>query len=110
LSFNKILAKQINMVGVIFISVMSSIFTVFVANGLSFLPPPNPLATTDIQEPLDKVLLSKKPATMTHCGEFLFSPIQKKCVPKDVFDAEMNRLFAALGLDTKPYQRNQDNP
>ena len=45
-------------------------------------------------------------ASVTHvtaCDEGLYSPVQKTCVSKQVFDAEMQRLFSALGIDTSVY-------
>lgn len=98
------------MVGVIFITLMASTFTVLVSNWVPMLSFPSQSSQTILQSPIDKISTLNQPTSMMNCGELLFSPIQKKCVSKDVFDAEMNRLFAALGLDTKPYHRNQDNP
>lgn len=39
------------------------------------------------------------------CGDQLYSPIQKTCVDRSVFNAEMIRLYSALGLNTAPFQQ-----
>ncbi len=38
------------------------------------------------------------------CDAEVYSPVQRRCVDQKVFDAEMKRLFAALGLDAGIYQ------
>ena len=38
------------------------------------------------------------------CGAQVYSPVQRRCVNQKTFDAEMKRLFAALGLDAGIYQ------
>ena len=43
------------------------------------------------------------------CGSKVYSPVQKTCVARDVFDAEMQRLFVALGIDTSAYGLGGDN-
>ena len=37
------------------------------------------------------------------CNQLVYSPVQNKWVSQDVFDEEMIKLFAALGIDTSIY-------
>ncbi|MCP4936180.1 MAG: hypothetical protein GY927_18750 [bacterium] len=39
------------------------------------------------------------------CGERIYSPVQNQCVTRAVFDEEMKRLYAALGIETAAFKR-----
>lgn len=41
--------------------------------------------------------------SVLECGADVYSPVQRKCVSQQVFDEEMKRLFAALGIDASIY-------
>lgn len=92
------------MVGVIVITFLSSISTVMVSNMWVLAPASNQVVQSDITSLSNDITALNEPASIMDCGEYVFSPIQKNCVKREVFDAEMNKLFAALGLDIKPYK------
>ena len=105
MSIAKILTLKTNLVGTLFIALLSSVMTVGLFKGweqsslwqtariqsdgsTAVLPPGLPLGTSSVLE----------------CGNDVYSPVQKHCVDQKTFDQEMARLFAALGLDSKLYQ------
>lgn len=65
------------------------------------------LATSYFSSEEQAALSSSSPATFAtsviECGSEVYSPVQKKCVDQKTFDMEMQRLFAALGIDTEVY-------
>ena len=67
------------------------------------------LAPSDKSAPLTAATASlsvASQASVLDCSSGVYSPVQKTCVSREVFDAEMQRLFAALGIDTSAYGLN----
>lgn len=94
-----ILNLRSNLVGTIAVAILSSLTTTLAIGyfggghslqaGSSSITSPSPIASGP---------------SVLDCENGVYSPVQKKCVSQDIFDAEMKRLFAALGIDTSIYQ------
>lgn len=52
------------------------------------------------------VLSANLPPNTLDCEQLIYSPVQNKCVSKEVFEREMARLFSALGVDASISQTN----
>lgn len=82
---------------------IASVASVLTTLTSSYLASPNKSA------PITAATTSLSVASQTSvldCGIEIYSPVQKTCVSRKVFDAEMQRLFAALGIDTSAYGLN----
>lgn len=95
----KLLRAKTNIVGTILIASGSSFLTAYVMSGNSAI---------DSRSQAVGALPTTSTAAAIECGEEIYSPIQRTCVTKEVFDSEMKRLFAALGLDASVYTSGSD--
>ena len=98
MSMQKLITLKANFLGVLSISVLSSLATVFFTNfiGNEF---PSAIEQAAHLEPM-----AMAPSGILDCEKGVYSPVQRLCVDQATFDAEMKRLFAALGLNTKAYE------
>lgn len=96
----KITSAKANMVGTTLIAACSSMLTVFVMNGFN--------GSNDVPP---ATAMHALPATQSalECGAKVYSPVQRQCVSQEIFDGEMKRLFAALGIDTSIYDQSENN-
>ena len=90
----KVLRARTNIIGTALIAAGSSLLTIFATSGF---------ATFERQSVTPSVLPALSANSALECGDEIYSPVQRKCVSKQVFDAEMKRLFAALGIDASVY-------
>lgn len=90
---NRILAVRTNLVGTVLISILASTVTVVVSQYFS--------SQNATSNPSTSPITSAQ--SIVDCYRGVYSPVQNKCVDQNVFDAEMKRLFAALGIDTSIY-------
>lgn len=90
----KIATAKTNIVGTALIAAGSSALTVLLVGGFS-----------DSDDQLQSTATLPLPATASvlECGAEVYSPVQRRCVSQDIFDGEMKRLFAALGIDASIY-------
>lgn len=87
------------MVATIFITCIASVVSTFLSHQLHKVSTAKfEIAPTLVKSPADDVETS-----FVDCGSKVYSPVQRNCVSKEVFDQEMKRLFAALGIDTSIY-------
>ena len=89
---DRLLNARINIIGTIFVSILASATTVLVSN----------LVPALVQKPQPIAPIATA-SSVTDCDQGIYSPIQRICVEQEVFDAEMKRLFAALGIETSAY-------
>lgn len=101
MSANGILKMKVNIWGTLAIAIVASITTTFALEWIRFDAPAS--------SALSASNLTTASLSVLDCDEGVYSPVQRKCVLQAVFDAEMNRLFAALGLDTSIYRSNPEN-
>lgn len=91
--------KVINLLTIVLVSGITSAITAFAVVSFSqndpaaFFPNINDVSAVPVIE----------------CGELVYSPVQSVCVDRATFDEEMQRLFSALGIDTKIYKRPNEN-
>lgn len=97
---NRILALKTNVIGTIAIALVSSVATVFAADWLEQRSNKN-LGTLQGASPSARI--APLGTALTDCEAGIYSPVQKACVDQATFDAEMQRLFLALGLDPSIY-------
>lgn len=95
-----ILGMKINVIATLAITAVSSATTLFLAINLGFIVPDNTIQTLSLSEAVTGI----KP-NITQCETGVYSPVQNRCVSQQIFDAEMQRLLAALGLDGSIYQQ-----
>ena len=88
-----ILSARANIVGTILIAAGSSLLTTFSIDGQLW----------NTQSAPPALLPAVSSSSVLECGERLYSPVQRKCVSKQIFDDEMKRLFAALGINASIY-------
>ncbi len=96
----KIMLIKTNVFGTIAIAILSSACTILFSQFLTSInvagvPSPQQMAMTS--------------ASSIQCEDGVYSPVQRGCVDQSVFDAEMKRLFAALGIDTSIYNLENKN-
>ena len=104
MSIKNIISAKTNVLGTTAIAVIASLSTVLFSNWIS-------------QEQLGPLEGSPSPAIATtvpagtalDCDQGVYSPVQRACVDQAIFDGEMKRLFAALGIDTSIYQQGDKN-
>lgn len=53
--------------------------------------------------------ISKAGQRVVECGKQTYSPVQNICVDQHIFEQEMRLLFSALGINTKIYDRSNQN-
>ena len=97
-----LLTLKTNVIGAAAIAIFSSAATVLFAQWV--LQPVGLVAqsmTLPAQPSMAQVAAGADPMA---CDVHAYSPVQRRCVDQKVFDAEMKRLFAALGLDAGIYQ------
>lgn len=95
-----IISAKTNVLGTMAIAVIASLSTVLFSNWIS----------QDQLGPQDgspsHVFSTPMPAgNALDCDQGVYSPVQRACVDQAIFDGEMKRLFAALGIDTSIYQQ-----
>lgn len=101
MTIRKLLDYKTNLVGTAIISVLASASTLALSKAMDqvVVQPvtiqPAPITATGVQ--------------ITACENGLYSPVQRRCVSKQVFDVEMKRLFSALGIDTSVYELGRNN-
>lgn len=93
----QLLAYKTNMLGVMAIAIVTSMTTVAAQNWLMTWNDPAPSVVPSLTTSASDAL---------KCTNGVYSPVQRKCVSKEVFDGEMKRLFAALGIDASIYSKN----
>lgn len=93
-----ILETKINLFAAVLIGCCTSVITNFTSHAL--------FHSSNVRT-LDTSALGRAPslvqAPAIECGQQVYSPIQRSCVGQEIFDAEMQLLFAALGIDAKAY-------
>lgn len=103
LGFSNIISFKTNVVGTVMIASVASVLTTLTS---SYLIAP------DKSAPITAATTSLSVASQTSvldCGSEIYSPVQKTCVSREIFEAEMQRLFIALGIDTTAYGLGGDN-
>ena len=97
-----LLTLKTNVIGAAAIAIFSSAATVLFTQWV--LQPGGLMAqpiTPPAQLSLSQLAAGADPLA---CSAQIYSPVQRRCVDQQIFDAEMKRLFAALGLDAGIYQ------
>lgn len=103
LGFSNIISFKANVVGTVMIASVASVLTTLTSSYL---------ISSDKSVPLTAATASLSAASqrsVLDCGIGVYSPVQKTCVSREIFDAEMQRLFTALGIDTTAYGLGGDN-
>lgn len=90
---SRLLSIKTNLIGTALTSVFASFVTVLVTNALS-------VQSSHTAQPVPVIASAN---TAIDCETGVYSPVQNKCVDQEKFDAEMKRLFAALGIDNSIY-------
>jgi len=91
-----------NLLGTVIVAFLASVTTTIVTN--SFFTPERHI-NAQPGSPTSPVLSR---TSVLSCGDQVYSPVQNTCVDQRVFDMEMQRLFAALGIDTSIYGLGPD--
>lgn len=99
MSMQKLINLKTNILGVVSIALLSSLATVFFINLLEGQ------FQASIEQPAQSTALALAPTGILDCEKGVYSPVQRLCVDQAIFDAEMKRLFAALGLNSKAYEK-----
>lgn len=92
------LSLNTNAVGTIVIAVLSSLTTVAATSIFGSLG-----AERQSMELVSSIAAEPSTGSVLECLGNVYSPVQKRCVTQEVFDGEMKRLFAALGIDSSIY-------
>ncbi|KPB00653.1 hypothetical protein [Ahrensia marina] len=96
--FQTLTEMKLNAIGVVAVALMCSSFTLigsYLIEQILLRPVPE----------LTPILSAVPSASVLECTEGVYSPVQRRCVSQDIFDAEMKRLFSALGIDTAVYDQ-----
>ena len=96
----KILSARTNVIGTALVAAGSSLLTLLVVDGIGLIDRPSSAASS---------IPMTATASVLECEQDVYSPVQRKCVSKQVFDEEMKRLFAALGIDASIYSPDTEN-
>ena len=96
----KILSARTNVIGTALVAAGCSLLTVLVLQSSGMV---------DRQVPAGGAMPTSSAASVLECGQEVYSPVQRKCVSKQIFDEEMKRLFAALGIDASIYSPDTEN-
>jgi len=99
--FKKIASVKTNLLTTVFVASLSAVITLYVSNWISQDEHAPMISNLAIQQPK----INGK--NLLDCNDGTYSPVQRRCVDQDVFDAEMKRLFLALGLDTTAYEQSK---
>jgi len=99
-----IINAKTSVAGTILVASIASVLTTLTTHFL--LAPETPTLFTAPQATLS----ASGQASVLDCPEGVYSPVQRACVSREVFDAEMQRLFSALGIDTSAYGLGQETP
>lgn len=97
---SQIIGVKTNIVGTVIIASVASVLTTLASSFFISSDKSGPLTAA----PASHSVTSQ--ASVLDCGSEIYSPVQKTCVSREVFDEEMQRLFAALGIDTRAYGLN----
>ncbi len=97
-----LLEYKINVVGTVVISIVASATTLLLANTVDSLFAPAQITTSTAP-------VTARTTSVVECEDGLYSPVQRACVSKEIFDAEMQRLFSALGIDTSAYDARRSH-
>lgn len=103
-TLSRLLSLKANVIGTIMIAAISSVVTVGSLTMLGKLDLSFQTQSANVADH-SKIDLSNRSTSVLDCETGVYSPVQKQCVSEQVFDAEMQRLFAALGLDTAMYRK-----
>lgn len=95
-STRKLLDYKFNVIGTVLISIIASTTTLVLASVIE-----NNFAAIKSSEV--PVPVTAAAPNVIECDQGLYSPVQRACVSKEVFDSEMKRLFSALGIDSSSY-------
>lgn len=96
--FQTLTEMKLNAFGVVVVALLCSSFTLI---GSHFI---EQKILTTAPEPTS--ILNAVPITsVLECTEGVYSPVQRQCVSQNIFDAEMKRLFSALGINTAIYDQ-----
>ena len=93
------LNARTSVMGTVLIASGSSLLTVLAIHGAGL---------TGQSTPSMAAMPAMTTESVLECGSDVYSPIQRKCVTHQVFDGEMKRLFAALGIDASVYSPKED--
>ncbi len=96
-----LLETKTNIFGTIAIACLASLVTSTAMNWANDQP-----GDASNQTQLTNVAIPQGPSVVD-CETGVYSPVQNKCVSKVVFNQEMQRLFAALGINSSIYGTNQ---
>jgi hypothetical protein len=100
---SQIIGVKTNIIGTVIIALIASVMTTLTSSYL---------VSSDKSVPLAAATASLSVASQTSvldCGSEIYSPVQKTCVSREIFEAEMQRLFTALGIATTAYGLGGDN-
>ena len=95
----KLINLKTNIFGVVSIALLSSLATVFFTNYL------DGQYLNSIEQTAQTGSIALAPSGILDCNKGVYSPVQRLCVDQATFDAEMKRLFVALGLNSKVYEK-----
>ena len=87
-----------NVIGTLSIALVSSSATVLLSNWLI-------VGNQPVVRPGTLLSQAGNANDLLNCETGVYSPVQHSCVDQATFDAEMKRLFSALGLDARPYRK-----
>jgi len=93
-----LIALRTNLVGTVLVSLLASSATLIGSHLLTLGPASH---ADQYAGPVSNV---PSGSSLLDCDEGIYSPVQRECVSQEVFDGEMERLFAALGIDTTLYR------
>lgn len=99
MDMHKLINLKTNILGVVSIALLSSLATVFFTNFLSSQ------YLGSVEQPTQPASMALAPSGILDCKKGVYSPVQRLCVDQATFDAEMKRLFVALGLNSKVYEK-----
>ena len=97
-----LLEYKINVVGTVAISIVASTTILMLAKTVDNLFSPGQITTSTAP-------LTAGTTSVVECEDGLYSPVQRACVSKEIFYAEMQRLFSALGIDTSAYDARRSH-
>ena len=99
MKLQKLIDVKTNILGVVSIALLSSLATVLFTNCLEGQ------IFNSIEQPAQTASIALAPSGILNCKKGVYSPVQRLCVDQATFDAEMKRLFVALGLNSKVYEK-----
>lgn len=102
-ALTKIMTLKVNMLACVAIAVLASLVTSFTSQLLVSKPASDQVIAAQVP------MAPAGPVSVLNCPEGVYSPVQRTCVSQETFDAEMQRLFAALGINTSAYDLSNAN-